>query len=165
MLTQEEIIAVLKDLIIKAPVYKKFKEVYARRSVEGEKVETYIGGIKETQNVAKSGDYVVKNMTDSEEEYILPSDKFQGRYEYKSRFDDTWDIYMATGKCRALLFDNEIKELIGKEKEFKFIAAWGEEMICQEGDWLACPSAEGEVKEIYRIAGKEFQDTYKIIED
>ena len=52
----------------------------------------------------------------------------------------------------------ELLDQVGIDEEYYFIAAWGEEMVTKKDDYLACPLDHSEV---YRIARKEFFETYK----
>jgi len=53
---------------------------------------------------------------------------------------------------RALLEKNKLK------KRFYFEASWGTRMVVKENDYLVCPLT---YNEIYRIAEKEFFETYQ----
>jgi hypothetical protein len=49
-------------------------------------------------------------------------------------------------------------EFFGELEILEFVAPWGESMIVKPGDYLVTPP---EKNEIYRIAQKEFEETYK----
>ena len=159
IIEQSDLLSALKTQFENATVYEKYQNVYARKATEGEKVKTYTSDGLETENVAKSSDFVVKNMTESKEEYILSDEKFNSRYELKTEnVDDAWSLYKPTGKVKAIKVDNNILDVFSIENsEFYIIAAWDEEMIVKEGDYLVSPL---DYTEIYRIAEKEFFETY-----
>lgn len=161
MLEQKEIISLIGERVNNATVFEKFKTVLARKASPSEKVVTYTQGIKETQNVAYAGDYVVRNSTESQEEYIVESVRFNQRYQLQEEVDKEWKRYKALGTCRGIVVDNEILEILDQKQEFTFVAPWGEGMICKTGDMLVCPTPEGEVGEIYRIGKEEFEETYQ----
>ena len=52
------------------------------------------------------------------------------------------------------------------QQKFTFNAPWGEKMIVEFGDWLACPveTEKGEF-DIYRIEKDTFNDTYDLPEN
>ena len=157
--TQEELLNVLKPHLEKAATYKKFKIIYARNAVNGEEISTYTADGLETKNTAKSGDYVVKNTTDAKEMYILTKEKFDKRYKYQKKLDNTWNVYEPLGEIKVLKVDKSLLKTLGiKDNEFYIIASWGEKMIVKTNDFLVSPL---DYSEVYRIAEKEFFETYK----
>ncbi len=158
---QEQIVSAISPSLLKSPIYEKFKEVYAREAAQGEKIVTYTDTVKETENTANSGDYVVKNTTTSGEEYIVEGEVFNKRYESMNTLEDGWKVYKAKGKCRAIPADQSVLCLLKTDGDFKFMAPWGEEMICKVGDMLVCPTITGKINEVYRIGKKEFEETYR----
>ena len=146
-------------------LYNKKGGVFARSAKSGEVIETIINGVKETQNTASEGDFVVQNMTTSGEFYILTPDKIKKRYaeskdvEVPSNLKDQgFKFYKAKGSCMAL----EYTEELGSPEEIRFMASWGEEMLCQRGDFLVCPVNDGAIeKEVYRIEKNAFSETYE----
>lgn len=64
--------------------------------------------------------------------------------------DGEWSLYQAKGEIYAL-------EVTEENLVQSFVAIWGQEMVCKVGDFYACPT-DGE--EVYRIARKEFFETY-----
>lgn len=135
--------------------YSKITKVKVRSAKEGEVIETFTSDGKETTNKAKKGDYVVTNMTSSEEQYILSESKLKARYKFVEDKDD-YKIYQATGKIRALEYSAEKLDM---PKDFSFIASWGESTVIKDGDMIATPLPDK--NEVYRIAKKEFKETYK----
>ena len=159
ILSQKELLQKLN--FSKESIYEKYKEVYARKAVEGEVIKTYTKDGFETKNIAKNGDFVVKNVTDAGEEYILTESKFNSRYEFKGNYDGDWKIYRHLGKIRGIKVNSKIMSQLGivkGKKEFYIIANWGEKMIVKKNDYLVSPLDNSEV---YRIAEKEFFETYR----
>ncbi len=159
VLTQQELLE--KIDFSKAQIYEKYKEVYARKAVPGEIIKTYTKDGLETQNMAKEGDVVVKNSTEAEEMYILSEAKFNSRYELKSDVDNEWKLYRPLGKIKGIKVGNKVLKQLGIEKgtkEFYIMANWGEKMVVRKNDYLVSPLDNSEV---YRIARKEFFETYR----
>ena len=125
--------------------YEKFTRIKARLAEPGELVVTMTSDGKETQNTAKEGDFVVTNLGGSGEEYILSGDKLAKRYK------EVGDgVYQATGECRGVQYT-------GPETQFE--ASWGEPMMLKSGDMIVTPLPQK--GEVYRIAKKEFESTYR----
>ncbi|EGC37067.1 hypothetical protein DICPUDRAFT_150380 [Dictyostelium purpureum] len=180
-------------------IYYKFKHVYARQTrFVGEFIETITNDGLETKNSTKSTtDYIVKNRTAANEQYILSNHDFNDRYEWvedvrgiQDSAGFEWSLYKpkSTSQIKAikvnkkiliylinqhqqeqqqqkkrnclLHFINNIK-LKNKLKKYKFylIAQWGEKMVFKENDFLVVPI--NLTPNIYRIANKEFFETYK----
>jgi len=132
-------------------VYEKFTQVQARPAVEGEVIITTTAAGKETQNTAKAGDFVVKNLTKAQEQYILPATKFTARYKLVADLlASKWATYQATGECKAVPYTGTNTE---------FMAPWGEPMQLHTGDMICTPLPQK--GEVYRIAAQEFSETYR----
>jgi hypothetical protein len=156
VLSQEESKAMFLPQIMKnGKEYQKFATVLARKGKEGEAIETHTSDGLETKNTAKSDSYIVKNGTGAQEEYIIEAPKFEKRYRLIKMQQDGWGLYQATGECKGILY---------KGKDFKFIASWGEEMVCKNGDMIVTTLPLSKDGEVYRIAIKEFKETYKLKE-
>lgn len=138
--------------------YQKIKKVFARKAKKIERIITTTSDGRETINSAKPGDYIVKNQTGAGEEYILTSSKFRKRYVYKKRSKAGFSEYEPTGRIRAIEVNKRLLKKFGVENKFYFEADWGSKMVVKEKDFLACPIG-GE--EVYRIARKEFFETYQ----
>lgn len=156
-LNQEFLIKELKPLLEKAPIYKKYQKVWAREAKAGEKIITITSDGKETENIAKDGDIIVRNLTKAKEEYILTKAKFQSRYVFLKKIDDTWSLYYPIGEVKAVKVDKNIMKLLNVKGDFYIMAVWGEKMVVKMGDYLVSPL---DYNEVYRIANKEFFETY-----
>lgn len=164
MLTQTELITALSTRYESATVFQKVTKVYARIAKTEEEIATIIDEEVETTNTAHPGDYIVKNQTEGQEEYVVKPEKFLQRYTALSSAEGEWKEYQAQGKCRAIELSAElIQELFGEEDR-EFVAPWGTTMICHERDFLCCPNVDGAPSEVYRIAREEFKFTYAPIE-
>ena len=160
MRTQTEMKQLIFPLLQRrGKTYLKFKKVLARRAKLNEKISTWTSDGKETSNRAKSGDYIIRNQTDAGEEYIIPSHKFQSRYIFVKRAAGGFSEYHPTGKIQAVEVNQRLLRKIKVKSRFYFIAPWGSKMVVKEKDFLACPIGGNE---IYRIARKEFFETYKL---
>lgn len=159
MYTQNEIKQMVLPLLkTKGKSYRKFKKVLARKVKELEPVSTVTSDGLETTNRAKTGDYIVKNQTDAGEEYVMSPQKFKDRYKYKKRSKAGYSEYEPKGRITALEVNKSLLKKLKLQGEFYFEAAWGSKMVVKEKDFLVCPMG-GE--EIYRIARKEFFETYE----
>lgn len=129
--------------------FKKYGTVLARPAKDGERVITVINGVKETENVAKSGDYVVQNP--GGEQYIISADKLNSRYKKATGGKSPWRAYTAKGECWGFKYNGT---------QFTFKAPWGEDMLVQKGDMIVSTNPKGG-DDIYRIEKKAFAATYK----
>lgn len=153
MLSQKEMIKKFLPLIEEnGSVYEKFTEVDARIATPGEVIETFTSDGKETQNTAKEGDWVIRNRTKAQEEYILSDEKLRKRYIVRSLLVNGWYTFKAKGECQAIVFDGP--------EDTQFEAPWGEAMTLKKGDLLVTPLPDK--NEVYRIAAKEFNETYRL---
>lgn len=153
MLTQQEAIATYMPLIEEeGSVYEKFTEVEARLAVPGEIIVTVTTAGVETRNAAQPGDFVVRNLTAAREEYILSAKKLAARYlPLGDASEPGWQRFKATGEVRAFWY-------LGPNTEFT--ASWGEPMQLHTRDMLCTPLPQKD--EVYRIAAKEFVETYRL---
>jgi len=135
--------------------------VLARPAKTGEEITTVTGDGEETHNTAKEGDFVIRNLTQAEEEYIISKDTFQEKYQFIESAEDPFDRYKAIGTIQAIELTEEVLEQAGLQAPFYFEAPWKESIVAKAGDFLVMPSGK---KEIYRIARKEFFETYTVKE-
>lgn len=140
--------------------YKKILPIKAKKAIEGKKIRTTTSDGLETQNVAGKEDWLVENQTGAKEQYLVSEKVFKEKYQLQEALDDGWGVYIPLGKVWGLEFSSSSlpKEIHGKVLYFE--AAWGEKMKIQLGDFLVCPLDKSE---IYRIAKKEFEQTYQKI--
>lgn len=151
-LSTEEYTAKLAE----APVFAKKAEVSATVAVGGEKIETVLAnGTVETTNVANPGDAIVTNP--GGEQYIIPAETFQKRYE--STTDE--GVFRAKGMARA--FKNDTGAPI------EITAPWGEPQYGDENCMIATvfdPDSPDHIgSDRYIIGADEFAETYGPIEE
>jgi len=159
MYTQKEMKQMVFPLLkSKGKPYRKFKKVLARKAKKIERIATITDDGLETTNRAKTGDYIVKNQTDACEEYVMSQKKFKDRYKYKKRSKAGYCEYEPKGRITALEVNKSFLKKFKLDSEFYFEAAWGSKMVVKEKDFLVCPFSGDE---IYRIARKEFFETYE----
>ena len=133
-------------------IFRKISPVFARLADENEYIETWTDDGLETTNYAKYGDYIVKNLyTSMKEEYIVTSEMMKQRYEFVIEFSPG-GIFKPTGRVKAAIYSGE---------ETQFVAKWGRLMILKAGDMIVTPLPD--CKEVYRIAAKEFYESYILI--
>ena len=148
--TQEQAKAEFLPCILAAnKVYNKKTQVLAKVALGGEHIVTITGDGKETQNTAKPGDYIVQNMTTAKEQYIISAEKMLKRYQKLADVvtEPGWELWKAVGQVRGVEYTGPLVEIM---------ATWGETMPLKPGDMVVTPDGN----EIYRIARKEFEETY-----
>lgn len=160
MITQETLMNKILPIIkINGVFYKKFKQVHARPAIAGEVIVSRPSGREETTNTAEADDIIVRNLTEAKECYILKKNKFEERYTYVEEVDKTWRLFNPVGEAFAIKITDDILKLLGiEEEEFKIIAPWGSEELVLKNDMFVSPPS---FDEVYRIAYKEFFETYK----
>jgi len=126
--------------------YNKFGNVTFKVAMEEQNIITITSDGKETRNVAHPGDYIITNP--GGEQYVVKPTKFPSRYEIVEE-----NLATCKGSCWGIEYEGD---------QFEFEAPWGEAMVCKNGDMLVSPDAE--LTEVYRIARKEFEETYKLAE-
>lgn len=141
--------------------YKKVVSMLYRFASEGETILTIVNGKLETIKKAGNDEVVLKNLEigGSAEEYIIKGESFRKRY-IKSNEEEsfiinnvTWEKAEAIGEIFAFKYEGET---------IKFDAPWGEEMLCENGDYIAHP-VDGNDTDYYRIEKEAFNCTYKEI--
>lgn len=143
--------------------YRKFRTVKARPVTEGEKIVSTVESGRETVNTAGAGDYVVENQTGAKEQYIVSREKFKQRYSKDRKLDDEWSLYKPLGQVKGIEVDRSILNIFQQEGSFYITASWGEAQKVDEGDMLVTALPLTEKPEIYRIARKEFSETYVLL--
>lgn len=164
-------------LLERGTVHAKTGIAFLKRATAGETMETIFDGKVETVNTAKDGDWVVRANTTAKERFFLPDAKFQRLYKqtpvpYADHTDaaeleaEGFQAYEPCGRVLALKVDTAL--LAKHLPEGKFLAAWGSEMLVEDGDFLCAPAPPGEtgppasVNEIYRIEKTAFAQTYAL---
>lgn len=140
--------------------YKKKTLIKAKRATEGEIIYTRTSDGVETKNTAKVGDFLVVNQTSSSEKYLVNKQSFEKKYELKGALEKGWACYSSKSYIWAIEFSEENLLQLGQQNQVCFEADWGEDMIIKKGDFLVAPP---ELNEVYRIAKKEFGETYQLL--
>jgi len=162
MIKQKDFLDLILPLIKeKGKTYRKFKKTFARKAKEGEVITTVTSDGAETTNKAKEGDFIIKNQTGAGEMYIISGKKFNQRYQFLATTKNEFSEYKPVGRILAVEMNEDDLNNLGLPGEFKFMATWGEGMVVKANDYLATPLDQGE---IYRIARKEFFETYQLEE-
>ncbi len=164
-LTQKEMLQLLRPILkTKGKTYQKDKKIIARRGIKGEQIVTITSDGKETVNtVVDDNSFIVQNQTDAKEEYIVLGEKFEQKYDYLGGDTASNQLYLAKGKIKAVKLTSALWATLSfPAKQFYYEPAWGGNMVVKLYDYLACPL---DYSEVYRIARKEFWETYKEIEN
>ncbi len=140
--------------------FGKTKNVFAKKAEGGEPVVTLTNDGLETVNTAQKGNYLVKNQTEAAEVYVVEKDAFDKRYEWLNYAAEGFDEYHPTGKVIAIELTPERQKALELPATFHFEAPWKEDMVAKTGDYIVCPP---DFSEIYRIARKEFFETYELV--
>lgn len=161
---QKELVTRIQPLLMSSGKdYEKFQTVKARIAIAGEKIVSVVSSGRETVNTAQTGDYVVENQTGAKEVYIAPKSKFESRYVFNKKLDSEWSLYKPIGKVRGVAVDHSILSLFGQQDSFYITAPWKEAQHVAEGDMFVTTLPMDEKLEVYRIAQKEFAETYRLI--
>jgi len=161
--TQQEIqntfLPLLKE---KGGNYQKSKNIFARSTIKGEKIISITSDGSESINIAKDSDsFVVKNQTSAQEKYIVLGPIFRQKYELLRAAKDGFSEYESKGQIKAIKLTGRLwEQLQFTNNQIYFEAPWGEASILKKHDYMVCPP---DYSEVYRIARKEFWETYKKI--
>lgn len=138
--------------------YEKWLMVKARKVEKRTQVTTTTSTGVETINFANPGDYIIQNLTEAKEEYVVHPRKFKKLYVQKLPKEDNEGFFVPLGKVMALEVTHEIIDILKGEDGFYILAPWGSTQKILPGDFLVCPPGQSE---LYGIAGKEFKETYR----
>ena len=131
-------------------IYRKYSLIRAFVAQGGEYIETWTADGLETTNYAKKGDFIVQNLqTECLESYIIDNNTFFERYGL-FYYSENYAICFPKGKVKATVYHGEDTE---------FVAKWGRLMTLKTGDYIVAPYPH--LNEVYRIARKEFLETYE----
>jgi hypothetical protein len=161
---QKDLVEGLSVLLLKTGLdYRKFQTVKARPAKDGERIVSIVESGRETVNTAGAGDYVVENQTGAKEQYIVSGAKFIQRYSEDIKLDDEWSVYKPLGQVKGIEVDRSVLNIFQQEDSFYITASWGEAQRVDEGDMLVTTLPLTDKLEIYRIASKEFSETYEAL--
>jgi len=158
MITQQEMLAHFLPILEKSGKrYKKKTMVRAKKAQAGLVVVTKTSDGDETQNTAEAGDWLVENQTSTNELYLVKAETFKKKYILVQALEKGWGCYQPKGEILGLILTDSHFEELGTTKVLQFQAPWKYSMVAKVGDLLVVPP---EKDEIYRIAKKEFGETY-----
>lgn len=130
----------------------KFQRIDAKQSEGGEEIET-IGsdGNKETRRVTKKGDWVVNNVSNKDNKWIIDDKTFKKKYE-----QDKGGVYRPKG---GEMLAAKVSDCESSGVEFA-PPNWGGDAIKIKNDgwFMKDPSNE---KDVYAISKKDFDSTYR----
>ena len=160
IISQAKLMELVVPLIKKqGKLYRKYQKVWAKKAAGGEKIITLTSDGVETANVARKGDMIVMNLTESREKYIVKAKKFEEKYRYEKEVRDGFSQYHPLGKVVAIKLTGDILDLLDRRESFRFMAPWDQPEKARLNDFLVTPPDHSE---IYRIAQKEFFETYEL---
>lgn len=140
--------------------FKKRSLVRAKKAEPGLHVITLTSDGFETQNTAGPGDWLVENQTSAKERYLVKAETFEKKYTLLDSLGNGWGCYRPKGEIYALEVSGKDLENFGVHDTLIFQAPWKESVVVKPGDFLVIPLDKNE---IYRIARKEFSETYEEI--
>lgn len=130
----------------------KFQRINARPAQEGERITTIASdGVSETTNVAGQGDWVVNNVSNPDNQWIIDGKTFAKKYV---PVNGQQGVYMPKGGPMNAAQINE---------PISFTAPWGETMNIDKGGYILQDPTNP--NDIYGISGKDFDNTYKFNEN
>ena len=142
--------------------YQKIAPVLWRFAVPGESLIVICDGKVETIQKVRDDQIVVKAIAlgTEAETYAIDASTFRDKYNPQKGSP------LNLGGVRWDRAEPQPKPTIDaapyNAEPFTFIAPWGEEMPCNDGDWLV--RTIGKENDIYRIEKNAFAKTYKVSE-
>ncbi|WP_297334976.1 hypothetical protein [Algoriphagus sp.] len=140
--------------------FKKNALIKAKLAPQGMEVVTETSDGIQTKNVAEEGDYIVENQTSTREIYLVRKKAFERKYEITQSLSQGWATYQLREFIWAIQISAQDIHHFGADGVLDFMAPWGELITAKPEDFLVLPP---EKNEIYRIAHKEFKETYQEI--
>lgn len=140
--------------------YKKKSLIKAKKAESGLVVITKTSDGVETKNTAEKGDWLVENQTSAEEQYLIKPETFEKKYELMHALGGGWGCYRPKGEIIAMKVTSSDLETLGNKDVLEFQAPWKESIHVKPEDYLVISLDK---TEIYRIALKEFLQTYEEI--
>jgi hypothetical protein len=142
--------------------YKKKSLIRAKKAEPGMVVVTRTSDGIETKNTAEEGDWLVENQTSAKESYLIKADTFEKKYTLMDSLGNGWGCYRPKGEIFAMKVSGSDLENFGSNGPMEFQAPWKESIVVKPGDYLVISL---EKSEIYRVAKKEFLETYEEIKE
>lgn len=163
MITQKEMLEhFLPRIETQGKRYKKKSLIRAKKAEPGLVVVTKTSDGIETQNTAEKGDWLVENQTSVNERYLIKADTFEKKYTLLHSLGNGWGCYQPKGEVFGMKVSAQELANLGAEKILEFQAPWKESIVLKPDDYLVISL---EKSEIYRVAKKEFLETYEVIKE
>ncbi len=151
----QQVLPIIKSMGL---VYTKCQQVEAYQTQEVKEIVSKTKYGIETYNTSKPGDYIVTNLTEAKEQYIVSEQKFNERYTHLRDLGNRSALYAPIGKVFAIQVTQDIIYKLALPVFFYIQAPWNDKQYVSLGDYLVCPLT---YDEIYRIGYDEFLETYK----
>ena len=159
MISQTEMLAHFLPLMeVRGKRFRKKSLIRAKKAEPGLEVVTRTSHGIETRNTAQSGDWLVENQTSAKERYLVKAETFEKKYSMVDSLGKGWGCYRPVGEIYAYRVSAEDLAEFGATDIMEFQAPWKESIIVLPGDFLVVPLDKSE---IYRVARKEFSETYE----
>lgn len=161
MITQQDMLIHFLPIFEKSgKKYRKISLIKAKKAIPGTVVITMTSDGVETKNTALAGDMLVQNQTSSEEQYLVKSETFESKYTMIDSLGNGWACYKPKGIMIGYELTDEDLKSFGVTDRIEFQTPWKDTMFVRKGDYLVTNSG---LNEIYRVARKEFLETYQAI--
>jgi hypothetical protein len=159
MISQSEMLDHFMPLMeVRGRRFRKKSLIRAKRAKPGQEVVTVTSDGIETKNTAENGDWLVENQTSAKESYLIKAETFGKKYIMLHSLGDGWGCFRPIGEIFAYNVCAEDLEKFGLMETMEFQAPWKESIVVKLGDFLVAPVDKSE---IYRVARKEFIETYE----
>jgi hypothetical protein len=163
MITQKEMLNHFLPLMeSQGKRFKKKSLIRAKKAEPGMAVVTRTSDGIETRNTAEKGDWLVENQTSAKESYLIKADTFEKKYTMMDSLGNGWGCYRPKGEIYAMKVSAADLNDFSTEGLMEFQAPWKESIVVKPGDYLVISL---EKSEIYRVAKKEFLETYEEIKE
>ncbi len=161
MISQDDILAHFLPLMeAHGKRFRKKSLIRAKKASPGLVVVTVTSDGIETKNTAEKGDWLVENQTSVKESYLIKDETFKKKYILLHSLGEGWGCYRPIGEIYAYSVSEGDLRKFGAAGIMEFQAPWKESIVVKVGDFLVAPTDKSE---IYRVARKEFGETYEEI--
>lgn len=161
--SQHEIIAHFFDLLKRdGQRYSKKSLTIAKKATPGTVVLTKTSDGQRIETTAKPGDWLVENQTATKEHYLVSDATFQKKYQLRQALGEGWGSFQSLGQVYALKVQEKDFAHFGDLQELEFQGPREKTVLLLPGDYLVIPVDQSEA---YRIAAKEFEETYSAVRE
>jgi hypothetical protein len=156
--SQHEIINHFFDLLQKeGKRYAKKSLIIAKKAIPGTRVITKTSDGQRIETTAKDGDWLVENQTATNEHYLVSESTFKKKYQLRQALGEGWGSFQSLIQVYALKVQEKDLAHFGSDTQLEFKAPREKTVLIHPGDYLVIPIDQSEA---YRIASKEFEETY-----